>query len=54
MPPNSWYEPPEPVICCELAEDDPEHDSEQCMSDQAEDAAEAKAERMREDAMFDY
>ena len=44
--------PPEPVECCELFED-PEHDSEQCLADQREAAAEDKAERQREDEMFD-
>ena len=39
--------PPEPVECCDEFED-PEHDSEQCLDDQREAAAEAKAERMRD------
>ena len=40
--------PPEPRKCCELFEE-PDHDNEACWADQAEAAAEAKAERMRED-----
>jgi predicted amidophosphoribosyltransferase len=72
-PPDSWYQPPEPVVCCARAEDgdhecpgcaEPldadgvcpdcglravEHDSERCLADQAEDAAERRAERDRED-----
>jgi hypothetical protein len=52
-PSASYYEPPEPRICCSLAEDDPDHDTEVCWDDQAEAAAEAKAERMREDRMFE-
>jgi hypothetical protein len=51
-PPASWYEPPEPVICCALAEDEEGHDSEACMAESAEAAAEAKAERQREEAML--
>jgi hypothetical protein len=39
--------PPEPVECCDEWED-PDHDSEQCLDEQREAAAEAKAERMRE------
>lgn len=49
-PSAAWYEPPEPVICCAVAEDDPEHDREACLADQAESAAEARAERLRDDA----
>jgi hypothetical protein len=49
----SWHEPPEPVICCALAEDDPYRDAVRHLADLAEDAAEARAERLREDAMFD-
>ena len=51
-PPASWYEPPEPVLCCALAEDEPDHDTDACMADQAEAAAEARAERQREDRMW--
>lgn len=50
-PSDRWYEPPEPKICCSLAEDDEDHDIEQCLADQAEAAAEARAERQREDMM---
>lgn len=50
---DRWYEPPEPVICCALAEDEEGHDSEACLADQAEAAAEARAERQREDALED-
>jgi hypothetical protein len=49
----SWHEPLEPVICCALAEDDPYHDAIRHLADLAEAAAEDRAERMREDAMFD-
>jgi hypothetical protein len=50
-PSDRWYDPPEPPgPCCALGEDDPDHDVQQCLDDQAEDAAEAKAERQREDA----
>ena len=53
-PSASWYEPPEPVLCCALAEDEPlnTHDTDACMADQAEAAAEAHAEREREDRMW--
>jgi hypothetical protein len=47
-PSDSWYQPPEPIICCHLAEDDPEHDSEACMAEQAEYAAEVRADRERD------
>jgi hypothetical protein len=51
-PSDRWYEPPEPPEpCCALAEDDPDHDVEQCLADGAEAAAEARAERQREDMM---
>ena len=50
-PPPSWYEPREPVICCSLAEDEPDHDVEACLEASAEAAAEAKAERQREDML---
>jgi len=50
--PDSYYDPPEPPDpCCSEYEDDPDHDWEDCMATQAEDAAEAKAERIREDMM---
>lgn len=52
-PSDRWYEPPEPIICCREGEDDPDHDPEACLADQAEAAAEERAERAREDAMFD-
>lgn len=51
-PSDRYYDPPEPPLpCCSLAEDDEEHDAEACLAEQAEAAAEAKAERQREDAM---
>ena len=50
-PPDSWYEPPEPVICCSECEDDPDHDVEACLADQAEEAAERRAEAQREREM---
>ena len=53
-PPMSWYDPPEPPLpCCREGEDDEDHDVQACLDEQAEAAAEAKAERMREDDMFD-
>lgn len=51
----SWdyrLEPEEPEPCCSRYEDEG-HDSEQCLADGAEAAAEAKAERIREDRMLD-
>ena len=51
-PSDHWYEPPEPVICCGLCEEDPDHDSEACLAESAEAAAEEKAERAREDAVL--
>ncbi len=40
--------PPEPRECCEHWEDE-DHDNEACWYDQAEAAAEAKAEQERDD-----
>jgi hypothetical protein len=40
-----WYDPPEPMPCCRLGEDDPDHDVQACLDESAEAAAEAKAER---------
>ncbi len=51
-PSDRYYDPPDPVICCSLCEDDPDHDPEACLAEQAEAAAEAKAERQREDMML--
>jgi hypothetical protein len=48
-----WYDPPEPMPCCRLGEDDPDHDVQACLDESAEAAAEAKAEHMRENAMLD-
>ncbi len=56
-PPATWYDPPEPTICCYLAEDEEDHDVQACMDVQAEDAAEARAERQREeerDSRYEY
>ena len=50
-PSPGWYEPPEPKVCCSLAEDDEDHDVEACLADSAEAAAEARAERQREDML---
>jgi hypothetical protein len=50
-PSDRWYEPPEPVLCCHLAEDDPEHDTQACLAEQAEADAERRAERTREERM---
>ena len=54
-PSDRWYEPPDvdDRPCCAAGEDDPNYDRQQCLDDQAEDAAEAKAERDREARMFD-
>lgn len=55
-PPASWYDPPEPPLpCCRAYEDGDagdDHDPEACIAEQAEAAAEARAERMRDEAMF--
>ncbi len=49
-PSDSYYDPPEPPLpCCELGDDDPDHDQQACMADQAEDAAETRADRQREE-----
>ena len=50
-PSDHYYQPPEPVICCSLCEDDPGHDVEACLADSAEAAAEARADRAREAAL---
>lgn len=50
--PDSWYDPPEPRICCEKWEDDEDHDNEACWAEQAEAAAEARAERMYEERYY--
>ncbi len=52
-PPDSYYDPPEPRECCALAEDDPDHDREACWQEQAEAAAEAKADRIRDERGWD-
>lgn len=44
----AYRDPPEPVICCALCEDDPEHDSEACLAESAEADAERRAEEARE------
>lgn len=51
-PSDRWYEPPEPVICCSLAEDESGHDTDACMADQTEPAAESRAELEREDGFI--
>lgn len=51
-PPASGYQPPDPPEdCCHLYEEDENHDVQACLDAQAEDAAEARAERDREDMM---
>jgi hypothetical protein len=51
-PSDRYYDPPDPPDpCCAEGEDDESHDVQACLDDQAEAAAEAKAERMREDRM---
>jgi hypothetical protein len=51
-PSDRYYDPPDPPPpCCAAGEDDENHDVQACMDEQAEDAAEAKAERLREDRM---
>lgn len=53
-PSDRYYDAPEPPLpCCTEGEDNPDHDVWACLAEQAEDAAEAKAERVREDRMFD-
>lgn len=52
-PSDRYYDPPETLPCCREGEDDPDHDVQTCLDEQAEAAAEAKAERQREDEMFD-
>ena len=48
-PSDRYYDPPEPPgPCCRLGEDDDDHDVQACLDEQAEAAAEEKAERMRE------
>lgn len=49
--PDSYYDPPEPQLCCEKAEDEEDHDWQGCLADQANDAAEDKAEQQREAQM---
>jgi len=53
--PDSWYNPPEPAECCPdwgshewLREDDPNHDSDACIAEQAEADAERRADEDRE------
>lgn len=53
-PSASWYDPSEPPPpCCQAYEDgeyeEGTHDPQACIDGQAEDAAEARAERQRED-----
>ena len=52
-PPDSWYDPPEPKLCCALAEDDPDHDVEACLAESAEADAERRWEQAR-DREFDH
>lgn len=52
-PSDRYYDPPDPPEpCCALGEDDPDHDSQACMAEQAEAAAEAKAEARRTEALW--
>lgn len=53
-PSDRWYEPPDvdDEPCCAEGEDDETHDRQACLDRQAEDAAEARAERDREDRML--
>jgi hypothetical protein len=42
----TWLrEPPEPVLCCALAEDKDDHDTEACLAEQAEAAADRAYEQ---------
>lgn len=51
-PSDRYYDPPDPPEpCCTLAEDDPDHDVQACMADQA--AAEAKADTRRDELLWD-
>jgi hypothetical protein len=50
-PSDRYYDPPEPPEpCCFLGEDDPDHDIQACLAEQAEAAAEDRADRARHDA----
>lgn len=51
-PPDHWYDQPEPQICCSLAEDNPDHDVQACLAEQAENEAERRAEIEREAHLF--
>lgn len=48
-PSSHYYEPPEPRVCCPLYFDDEEHDVVACFAEQAEEAAERRAEWLREE-----
>lgn len=57
MPEPRWdyrLEPPEPVVCCRLAEDDPDHDTQACLAEQEEAAAEKRAEQIRENLRWNH
>lgn len=52
-PSDSWYQPKDPVECCAEWEDDPGHDSEECLAEQAEAAAEARADREYDESRWE-
>ena len=53
-PSDRYYDPPDPVICCHLAEDEDDHDVEACLQDAAEEAAERKAESREWEGYWEY
>lgn len=49
-PSDRYYDPPDPPgPCCREGEDDPDHDAQACLDEQAEAAAEDRADRMRDE-----
>ena len=49
-PSDKYFDPPDPPDpCCEMADGDDWHDSAACLAAQAEDAAEVRADREREE-----
>jgi hypothetical protein len=52
-PSDRYYDPPDPPEPCCDERYEPDHDYQACMDGQAEDAAEARAEREREDRMLE-
>ena len=52
-PSDRWYDPPDPVICCPLAEDEPGHDVQECLAGQADADAERRWEQQRDRQLED-